>query len=258
MSTKPGLFDFAAEVGLTKHVGGLQTTDELARQCKIAAGSYVLDVGCGVGATACYLAQKLGCRVVGVDLLPRMIERCIERAERLGCSDRLEFRQADVQDLPFEAGLFDAVISESVMVFPADKLQALREVVRVTRPGGFVGLNEAVWQIESPPPEVADWVRQDLGADASPLSCEAWVQLMHMAGLAEISARVYPIHVASEARAILQRYGLGEMLGVMSRTLRLYSRSSQYREFVREIRQGDTIPKNLGTYLGYGLFVGRK
>ena len=40
--------------------------------CHISSNSYVLDVGCGVGATPCYIAHKVGCRVVGVDILEKM------------------------------------------------------------------------------------------------------------------------------------------------------------------------------------------
>jgi arsenite methyltransferase len=54
-----GLFDFAAEVGLTKHIGGLNATEILAQLCHIGKGSYVLDVGCGVGVTACYIAENM-------------------------------------------------------------------------------------------------------------------------------------------------------------------------------------------------------
>jgi len=44
-------FDFAAEVGLTKHVGGLETTETIIELCHIGEGKYILDVGCGVGVT---------------------------------------------------------------------------------------------------------------------------------------------------------------------------------------------------------------
>jgi protein-L-isoaspartate O-methyltransferase len=68
---KPGFFDFAAEVGLTKHIGGVEATEAIIQLCHIAKDSYILDVGCGVGATACFIANKVGCRVMGVDILKR-------------------------------------------------------------------------------------------------------------------------------------------------------------------------------------------
>ena len=81
-----GYFDVQAYVGTTKHMGGLDTTKELIEMCRIGANSYVLDVGCGVGATACYLAKKLGCHVVGVDNHPGMIARSKDRAREVAVS----------------------------------------------------------------------------------------------------------------------------------------------------------------------------
>ena len=62
-------FDFAAEVGFTKHIGGDKATEEMVELCQIGADSYVLDVGCGAGVTPTFIAKKYGCRVVGVDIL---------------------------------------------------------------------------------------------------------------------------------------------------------------------------------------------
>ena len=55
-------FELQAYVGTTKHMGGLETTVELIDLCHIEAGMVVLDVGCGAGATACYLAKTVGCK----------------------------------------------------------------------------------------------------------------------------------------------------------------------------------------------------
>ena len=95
MNKQPGFFDFAAEVGLTKHIGGIEATETLIELSHIGKGSYVLDVGCGVGATPCFIAKRHGCRVVGVDISERMVERSRERANREKVADRVEFRVAD-------------------------------------------------------------------------------------------------------------------------------------------------------------------
>jgi SAM-dependent methyltransferase len=252
-------FDFAAEVGLTKHLGGQEATEALIELCHIDAGSYVLDVGCGAGTTACFLASTIGCRVVGVDILEGMIRTSQERARREGVADRVEFRVADAQDLPFEDNLFDAVITESVTSFPEDKQQAVDEYVRVTKPGGHIGLNESTWFKVPPPPEVVAWIGQDLGGAANPLTEEEWVGLLEGAGLGDIVVRTSPVKVQEEARGLLRRYGCLGMLGVYGRILRLYARNSAYRKFLREVRQGDVpAPAKVAEYLGCGLYVGRK
>jgi len=152
----------------------------------------------------------------------------------------------------------DAVITESVTAFPEDKQRAVNEYVRVTKPGGYVGLNESIWLKVPPPPEVVAWASQDVGANVKPLTSDAWVGLLQGAGLREITARTYEINTQNEARGILRRYGCGGMLGVLCRALSLYARNPAYRRFVKEVREGGVTPENLDEYFGYGVYVGRK
>lgn len=257
MKDQPTFFDFAAEVGLTKHIGGIAATETLIELCLIDRESYVLDVGCGVGATACFIARKIGCRVVGVDILEKMVGRSKERASRQKLTHKVDFRVADAQNLPFEDNLFDAVLTESVTAFPGDKQKAVSEYARVTKPGGYVGLNESAW-LKVPPPAVIAWAAQEVGASVKPLTPDEWMGLLDMAGLKEIVAKIHAIDIQDEAKGILRRYGWGGILRVMGRTLRLYIRNPLYREFVKGVRQGGIVPDHLNEYFGYGLFIGRK
>jgi len=70
VATAEQFFDFAAEVGFTKHLGGVEATEKLVELCHIKAGSYVLDVGCGAGATPAYLAKKTRLLRGGCGCLP--------------------------------------------------------------------------------------------------------------------------------------------------------------------------------------------
>ena len=258
MESQQTFFDFAAEVGLTKHFGGLEGTEELAGLCHIGVGAYVLDVGCGAGVTPCFLAKRYSSRVVGVDIHPKMVERSAERARRERVADRVEFRVADAQDLPFEDDLFDAVITESVTSFPKDKQRAVNEYVRVTRPGGYVGLAESTWLKVPPPPELVAWVSQDVGACVQPLTAETWVGLLESAGLRDVKTRIHPINVQQESRLLLRRYGCSGVIGSLLRALVMYTRNPTYRKFVKRVREGGVVPENLGEYFGYGMYVGRK
>jgi ubiquinone/menaquinone biosynthesis C-methylase UbiE len=251
-------FDFAAEMGLTKHLGGLKATEEIIELCQIGEGSYVLDVGCGAGQTPCYIAKIYGCRVMGVDISERMIERSNERAESEGVADRVEFRVADAQDLPFEDDLFDAIITESVTAFPEDKQKAVKEYARVTKPGGYVGLNESTWLKVPPPPEMVAWVSQDLGAHVKPLTPEDWAGLLDGAGLTVQTVDVREIRVREEAKGLVSRYGYGGMFRSIYRGLAMYASNPAYRKFVKKVRKQGVIPDNLQEYFGYGLYVGKK
>lgn len=258
MENKPTFFDFAAIVGLTKHIGGIEATETLIESCHIGKDKYVLDVGCGVGVTPCFIAKKYDCKVVAVDILEGMVERCKERAERMRLTDRVEFMVADAQDLPFEDDLFDAVITESVTAFPEDKQKAVSEYARVAKPGGYVGLNESTWLKVPPPPELVEWVSQDVGTNAKPLVSGDWVRLLETAGLKGIKTKTFKVNMKEESKGILRRYGLIGMLGVFWRMILLRLKSPAYRKLVQEIQKVGIAPNNLNEYFGYGLYVGRK
>jgi hypothetical protein len=70
MKHTDSFFDFAAHIGLTKHLGGQEATRELIDRTRITPLSFVLDVGAGVGVTSCHLAKSMGCRVVAWILTP--------------------------------------------------------------------------------------------------------------------------------------------------------------------------------------------
>jgi ubiquinone/menaquinone biosynthesis C-methylase UbiE len=187
-----------------------------------------------------------------------MIERSNERARREGVEDSVEFRAADVQDLPFEDDLFDAVMGESITAFPEDKQRAVNEYVRVTKPGGYVGLNESTWMKTPVPAELVEWVSQDLSANAKVLTSDGWVGLLEGAGLREIVVRTHEINTRNETREIFRRYGCRGMLGVLCRILSLYARSPAYRRLAKKVREGGVTPENLDEYFGCGIYAGRK
>ena len=100
-----------------------------------ASGVRVLDVGCGPGHLARLLALR-GCCVTGVDRGWRLLRIARRWAAREGAA--VEFRQAAANQLPFPDGAFDFTLATTVLYFVADAEAVLREMVRVTRPGGAV------------------------------------------------------------------------------------------------------------------------
>jgi SAM-dependent methyltransferase len=246
-------FDLQAYVGATKHMGGLETTKELVELCHIGEDTYVLDVGCGVGATACYLAETLGCRVVGVDLRESMVARSSERAQRLGLTKWVEFRVADAQDLPFDDERFDVVLCESVATFVVDKQQVVNELARVVRPGGHVGLNEEIW-LRTPPDDLAAFVKRTWDIEPEILSADDWRALLEHSGLTDVTARRYEFDARREASQV-KRYGPGDMLRSVYRTLALYVRNATFRSYMKDRRR---LPRNMFEHFGYVILVGKK
>lgn len=105
---------------------------------RLAPGQHALEIGCGIGHDTEAMARAVapGGHVVGVDLSAELIAKAIARNASLGPG--LEFRVADALDLPFPENSFDAVRVERVLQHLPDVTRALREIVRVTKPGGIV------------------------------------------------------------------------------------------------------------------------
>lgn len=118
------------------HVRGREATVELAGRGSIRPGTSVLDVGCGLGGSARYLAVEHQCQVTGIDLTEEYVEVANALAEMVGLSDCMRFQQANALDMPFADGAFDMVWTQHVQMNIADKTGFYREIARVTRPGG--------------------------------------------------------------------------------------------------------------------------
>src|SRR4029434_11133444 len=78
------------------HSGGLATTRDQAKRIAVTEDTRVLDVGCGIGGPARYLAHRCGCRVDGIDLTPELIEtgRVLNERWKLAARVRLQVRHA--------------------------------------------------------------------------------------------------------------------------------------------------------------------
>jgi SAM-dependent methyltransferase len=99
----------------------------------IVRGERVLDLACGTG-NAAIEAARLGADVTGLDAAPRLIEVAEARAAAAGVE--AAFVVGDAQNLPFDDGAFDCVVSVFGVIFVSDPPQAIAEIVRVLAPGG--------------------------------------------------------------------------------------------------------------------------
>lgn len=131
-------------LGESLHPGGLALTERLGELLELSVGARVLDVACGTGVTAAFLAQRFGCQVVGVDQGAQMVAQANARAEEAGLKDRVVFQQGHAEALPFDRASFDAVLCECAFSTFEDKLTAAGELARVLRPGGLLGLSDLI------------------------------------------------------------------------------------------------------------------
>lgn len=251
--TPPYYFGIQAEMGFTKHVGGAGATIELLELCEIGPDKSVLNIGCGAGVAATYVVKEYGCKMTGVDISPEMIESARRWAADREVAHLIDFRVADAQDLPFDDEQFDILICESVNTFVPDRIKAAREYARVVKPGGYVGLNEAVW-ITMPPQEAIDSMRDVTGQRIE--TADIWVAMLKSAGLVDIVERTYTVKAMEEARNQMGLVRLGEYLRVWGRTIKLYFSRPAIRKLLKQVTASES--KEVVAHMGYGLFVGRK
>jgi SAM-dependent methyltransferase len=119
------------------HVGGLESTQELAGPMELRAGMRLLDVGSGLGGPARYFAAEHGCRVTGVDLTEEFVLVATSLTKRTKLEGLAEFRQGSALQLPFDAGMFDGAYMIHVGMNIEDKAGVFREVRRVLKAGGL-------------------------------------------------------------------------------------------------------------------------
>lgn len=230
------------------HPGGLNKTDEMARKCGVEKGKKVLDIGCGKGVTACYLAQKYGCEVVGIDISEKMIEYANEMARRKGLETLVSFRVADAHNLPFEDETFDIVIAECTTVL-LDKERAFHEFIRVLKPSGYIGDLEMLWR-KQPPNELIDKTFEVWGGFKT-MTLKEWRQFFERMGLTEVVAIDFSDEIPDMEKAFREELGFRGLIKMVCRLLVHPSILKTMFEYMK-------IFKEYKDYIGYGYIIGRK
>lgn len=190
------------------HLRGILATAELASAASVGPGTRVLDLGCGIGGPARFLAATFGANVDAIDLSPGFIDAATYLTARTGLSERVRFLTGDALHLPFDKGAFDAVFLLHVAMNIADRPALYAQAHRVLAPGGrFVtydlvlrdggveyptpwardastsfllnesetrtqleraGFTPSLWRDDTP--LVLDWFKADAGSSQGPLS----------------------------------------------------------------------------------------
>jgi sterol 24-C-methyltransferase len=104
--------------------------------------SLVLDAGCGEGHTAMRLAERFGLQVEGIDLLDFNIARGRQLVQRRGADSQVRLQVGDYTSLPFADEMFDGVYTIESLVHAPEPQSALKELLRVLKPGGKLVLFE--------------------------------------------------------------------------------------------------------------------
>lgn len=124
------------------HFGGVEANDILAAQAGIEHSHHVLDVCSGMGGPARYFAQRIGCRVTGLDLTRSRYDSAIRLTRLARLAHLVDFRLGDALHMPFDDGSFDVVIGQEAWCHVPDKPRLIAECARVVKHGGTIAFTD--------------------------------------------------------------------------------------------------------------------
>lgn len=163
--------------------GGVELYRQIALLTEMSPGLEVLDVASGKGVPLEYFVKEFGVTASGVDLDPAMVEEAEDWSRELGAGQRLQFQSGRSDALPYRDEIFDVAIGEIGLANHCEPVDAIRELVRVTKPGGFIVLVQLVWKAPVDAERRAV-LSEHLGA--RPLMVVEWKRLLREAGVEDV------------------------------------------------------------------------
>ncbi len=182
-------YDFLAHLGKAViNPGGTTGRNLLLARLNLKPGSRVLEIGCGTGHTACYIAQRYRCQVTAVDVSPAMISQARQAVQARRLGNHVKCEVADIAALPFKDASFDYVICQAVLMF-VDQARALQQMRRVLRPSGVFAGVEFSWK-GAPPPEVRQQTYDICGCRTLEFHHRGeWAQRLKQAGFDRVESK---------------------------------------------------------------------
>jgi SAM-dependent methyltransferase len=222
------------------HACGFLATKELADSLPIRTGDHLVDIGCGIGGPARYLADRFGCRVDGIDITEPFVAAANHLSDLTGLLDRVSVRLGDGQSLPYQDRSFDGGYSQHVTMNVADRDRFFAEAFRVLRPGAFFALTEHGLGDGGPIHHPVPW--SDDGTHEYLMRPGETVERLRFAGfdrieLAETGEKYlngYRNVIALTERGELPRFGVHILLGDGA--------PAKTRNAARNIEEGRTRP----------------
>ena len=247
----------------TLHPGGLDISRRIGEVVRLDPSVRVLDVSSGKGTFACLYAREFGCGVTGIDVSESFTAEARHRATTKGLTDKVRFVVGDSRALPFGDGEFDVTVNECAVGLTAigDPKQVLREMARVTKPGGTVVIHESTWLRELPPDK-----REEAAArlGTTPYAVEEWKAMLAEAGCPAVlvedwsgienARKVRPDHPWKQDHS-LNFFTGPEMPALLVRVVARFGLRSLLDLYRSRTLLADYIQQGI---LGYALIVARK
>jgi SAM-dependent methyltransferase len=124
------------------HARGFPATVELADRLPIKSDQHILDIGCGLGGPARYIAKRFHCTLSGIDITEPFVEAANKLTTLVRMEGQVKIRHGDGQRLPYPDSHFDGAYTQHVTMNVADRRKFFAEAYRVLKPGAFFALTE--------------------------------------------------------------------------------------------------------------------
>jgi SAM-dependent methyltransferase len=218
--------------------------------CQIGKATKVLDMACGKGTSALYLAQRYGCRISGIDLEDSFIRQADRSAWKKHLQGQMDFRTGDALHLPYPNDTFDVTFSQAFLILIPDKAQGIREAVRVTKSGGYLGWLELSFP-QPPPPTLFQAAASEacVFCIQNPRTFSDLETLFRENGVTDLE--VVRGEMGTRQCGMFRDEGMANAARVMRKWLfdaRIKKRMNAVFDFFRDQSE----------YIGYGIYVGRK
>jgi SAM-dependent methyltransferase len=228
------------------HARGRQATVELADVLPIRAGHHIVDIGCGIGGPARYLAKRFGCRVSGVDITAPFVEAANKLTALLKMEGLVDVKLGDGQELPFAGGVFDGGSSQHVTMNIADRARFFSEAYRVLRPGAFFSLTEHGLGPHGNPLYPVPWSEDGSGSHL--VTPEETVRYLNGAGFVDVKVEDTGAKYLAGYRRAMELAEQGALPAFGIQILMGQTAPAKTKNAARNIEEGRTHPVQVICY----------
>jgi SAM-dependent methyltransferase len=228
------------------HARGFPATVELADRLPIKPGAHVLDIGCGLGGPARYIAQRFQCRVSGLDITKPFVDAANKLTALLRMDEQVQVRLGDGQQLPYPDASFDGAYAQHVTMNVPDRPRFFAEAWRVLKPGAFFALTEHGLGPTGSPHHPVPWSED--GSGAYLISPEETRTLLDRAGFKDFSIEETGAKYLAGYKMAIEKAERGELPPLGIHILMGATAAQKAKNAARNIEEGRTRPLQVICY----------
>jgi len=219
----------------SKWLYGFDVPFGLADRIEPQAGMRILNIGCGFGKSAIYLASKYGCCLTAMDISDDLVKKTVTTADKTGVSNTISTSVLNKDDPKTPDGAFDAVFAESILAFIHRKEPLIREIFLNLRPGGTLALLELINLREKLSSQKQEELNSFFGLPFQPMDEPAWRKILTETGFSVMQFGIKRLTLRSKFLDDFHREKFATVMD-MGKALWTSAKNPQARRMMREFR----------------------